>query len=160
METVDHRIPDSLFTEFVSLMPQVSVELVVEDDGDYLLARRVQEPARGEWFWPGSRLFKGEPFDEAVDRVAREELGVGVDVCCQLGAYSHFWETDAFDAVDAKHTVNVVYHVGLADDRSALALDDQHDAVRFVSGPDDDDRDHDDLHPYVRQYLKDLIACH
>jgi colanic acid biosynthesis protein WcaH len=154
METVDRRIPDETFAEFVSLMPQASVELVVEDGDEFLLTRRVREPAKGEWFWPGSRLYKGEPFDDAVDRVAREELGVAVDVCCQLGAYSHFWETDALDGVDTKHTVNVVYHVTLDADRSALALDYQHDGYRFVPGPSDD------LHPYVRQYLTDLRVRH
>lgn len=155
MEIVDDRIPDEKFVEFVSKFPQVSVELVVEHQGRILLARRTQEPAKGEWFWPGSRLYRGEPFTHAVDRVAREELGVAVERCCQLGTYEHFWETDVFDAVDGKHTVNVVYHV-LLDDPSALELDYQHDEFRFV----EPDSPGEDLHPYVETYLRDVVETH
>ena len=41
-------------------MPQPCVDLVVEYEGGILLTRRQNEPAKGEWFWPGSRLYKGE----------------------------------------------------------------------------------------------------
>jgi colanic acid biosynthesis protein WcaH len=155
MDVVDEHVPDDQFVQFVSSFPQVSVELVVEHRGRILLTRRTQEPAKDEWFWPGSRLYKGERFEDAVARVAREELGVSVDRCCQLGTYAHFWETDVFDAVESKHTVNVVYHVSL-DDPAELDLDYQHDELRFV----DPASPGADLHPHVETYLRDLVETH
>lgn len=154
MDTHDEHIPRETFTAFVSRMPQASVELVVERDGEYLLGRRVQAPAEGVWFWPGSRLYKGETFDAAVDRVASEELGISVDVCCQLGAYEHFWDEDVFDDVEEKHTVNVVYHVHPSDPDAEPTGDDQHDGWRWVTGEESD------RHPYVETYLADLRERH
>lgn len=154
METHDERIPREAFTAFVSQMPQISVELAVERDGAYLLGRRVQEPAKGGWFWPGSRLYKGETFEAAVDRVAREELGMAVDSCCQLGTYNHFWDTDVFDEVSEKHTVNVAYHVHPSDPDAEPDGDDQHDEWRWVAGEEEG------LHPYVEAYLADPRERH
>lgn len=149
MDVHDERIPDDLFGAFLQRLPQVSVELLLEHDGAVLLARRTNEPASGEWFVPGGRLYKGETFAAAVDRVAREELSLPVTVVERLGTYAHFWETGRLGTVDSTHTVNVVHHVRPAADLDDLALDDQHDDYRFVTGPSEE------LHPYVNQYLRD-----
>lgn len=149
METDDTFIPEEEYAGFLARMPQVCVELFVEHDSAVLLCRRTTEPARGEWFWPGTRLFKGETLESAAHRVAADELGVTVVLHDQLGVYSHFWEMSPFDEVDEQHTVNVVFRVTLSDDPSNIELDDQHDAYRFISEPDPT------LHPYVRTYLAD-----
>jgi len=103
METHDERIPEETFAEFLSRLPQVSVELFLETERGVLLVRRTNEPAKGEWFWPGTRLYKGERFPNAVRRLAKEELGLDVDVGEHLGTYEHFWDTGAFDSVDNTH---------------------------------------------------------
>lgn len=149
MEVHDEFIPEAEFATVLRRVPQACVELVVEHDGGVLLCRRTNEPARGEWFWPGSRLYKGEQLTDAAHRVAREELGVEVTLEDQLGAYSHFWETSSVDGVDSRHTVNAVYLATLASDPGEITLDDQHDAYRFVTGIEPD------LHEYVRRYLED-----
>jgi len=58
-----------------------------------LLTRRQNEPAKGEWFWPGSRLYKGERLDDAAVRVAGEELGLDTVDIKRLGVSEHFWES-------------------------------------------------------------------
>ena len=59
MEIHDDWVPADTYADFVAHMPQVCVEVVLERDGGVLVARRTNEPAAGEWFWPGSRLYKG-----------------------------------------------------------------------------------------------------
>jgi colanic acid biosynthesis protein WcaH len=149
METDDSFIPEAEYASFLDRMPQVCVELFVEHDQGILLCRRTTEPARGEWFWPGSRLFKGETLEAAAHRVAEDELGVRVTLRDRLGVYSHFWESSPFTDVDSTHTVNVVFRASLEDQPADIRLDDQHDGYRFVTTKEAD------LHPYVRTYLDD-----
>jgi colanic acid biosynthesis protein WcaH len=157
MDLHDDYIPEGTFREFVARMPQVCVETVVErPDGSVLLARRTNEPVRGEWFWPGSRLYKGERLEDAARRVGREELGLDLVIGDRLGVYEHRWETSA--PGPSRHTINVVFRARAATEKLSPAdvtLDDQHDAVRFVQ-PDEVDRSY---HEYVRQYAADLPAA-
>jgi colanic acid biosynthesis protein WcaH len=161
MEVHDEYVPEETFREFVAEMPQVCVEVVVErEDGAVLLARRTNEPVAGEWFWPGSRLYKGERLADAAERVGREELGTTLAVGDRLGVYEHRWETSREGP--SRHTVNVVFrarfddgggdHGDGSEGTAAVTLDDQHDAARFVHPRDVDDS----YHEYVRRYAADL----
>jgi colanic acid biosynthesis protein WcaH len=159
MEVHDERVPKETFREFVARMPQVCVEVVVEREGGaVLLVRRTNEPVKGEWFWPGSRLYKGEHLEDAARRVGREELGLDLTIGDRLGVYEHRWETSA--PGPSRHTVNIVFRARAADaggDLSAedVTLDDQHDAARFVQPAVIDET----YHEYVRRYAIDLQAA-
>lgn len=148
MEVHDEYLPEEQYAEFVAHMPEVCVEVVLERDGAVLLARRTNEPAKGEWFWPGSRLYKGETTTGAARRVGREELGVDVEVEELLGVHPHFWDRSAQSSDVSRHTVNVVFRVTPASDDSRPALDDQHSDHRWLSGPEPD------LHEYVDRYFE------
>lgn len=149
MEPEDEYIPAEAYARFLDRMPQVCVELFVEHERGVLLCRRTTEPANGEWFWPGSRLFKGETLEAAAHRVAAAELDVSVSLQGRHGVYSHFWETSPFDTVNTQHTVNVVFRASLENDPQNMHLDEQHDEYRFVKAIDPE------FHPYVRTYLED-----
>ena len=147
MDVHDERVPAERYADFLARMPEACVDVVVEHDGRVLLARRENEPAQGEWFWPGSRLFKGETLEAAVHRVAREELGIEVVIEEQLGATAHFWDTSEQSGDVSRHTVTVVYRVTPVEDDPSLSTDDQHSEVRWLAEPVPD------LHEYVRRYL-------
>lgn len=151
MDIHDDHIPEDLFAEFTREMPECCVEIVVEHDDTVLLARRTNAPAKGEWFWPGGRLYKGEELEHAAHRVAREELGIDIEILGLLGVYSHFWETSAVGDGPSRHTVNIAYHVTPAEETPSIELDAQHDEYRFI------DSIEPDLHEYVKQYLVDAV---
>jgi colanic acid biosynthesis protein WcaH len=139
-------IPADEFETSLRYAPQVCVDLVVAHDGGVLLARRTNQPARGEWFWPGGRLRKGEELSAAVDRITSAELGLDVRVREQLGAAEHHWDVSSVDGVESRHTVPIVYAVEPAGEFS-VTLDDQHDEWRILREREDD------LHEYVTAYL-------
>ena len=147
MEIHDEYVPEDLFAEFTGRMPQVCVEAVIRMEGGVLLTRRTNEPAKGEWFWPGSRLRKGEHLEDATRRVAREELGIAVDIVERFGVYEHRWERSAEGP--SRHTVNVVYRATPVAETPTITLDDQHSDHRILTEFDPD------LHEYVRRYLED-----
>jgi colanic acid biosynthesis protein WcaH len=143
----DWLSPDDWRT-VVANVPIPAVDLVVVHDGGVVLGRRTNDPARGEWFVPGGRVRKGERLPEAVDRVARAELGVDVAVRERLGAFTHLWETSDVPGTDGKHYVAVGFVVEpTADPTAGGPPDDQHDAFRvFRERPPD-------CHEYVAAYL-------
>lgn len=149
MDIQDDYISSDLYTNFLERMPQVCVDIFLEKKGKVLLAKRNNEPARGEWFWSRGRLFKGEELNEAVHRIGKEELGISVNIVRRLGVYNHFWETSPFEDVDSVHTVNIVYRVRSKENIENIILDDQHEDYKFVSEIDCD------FHVYVKKYLKD-----
>ena len=149
MDVDDEPIPEPAFAACLRRLPQACVELVVEHGGRALLCRRTNAPARGEWFWPGSRLYKGEPVEAGARRVGREELGLEVSLTGLLGVYDHLWDESGVEGVETRHTVNAVFRAEPASDPFEVTLDDQHDAHRFVEGSEPG------LHEHVRRYLAD-----
>ena len=134
-------IPDEEWATIVRNVPIVSVDLLVRTPEGVLLVERTNRPAKGEWFVPGGRVHKGERLVEAVGRVAREELGVEVEIEERLGAFEHL-----YDDAGGKHYLANGFLVGT--DATEFDLDDQHGAARvFETFPED-------LHPYVRAYLE------
>jgi colanic acid biosynthesis protein WcaH len=144
----DHPIPDDAWRTIVQYMPIPSVDLLVVIDGGLLLGRRKNEPVQGEWFVPGGTVMKNEGLDAAVQRVATEELGTGVDVLERLGTYEHFYDTADVDGVSSKHYVATAFVVD--PESTDFRPDDQHSEFRIFRPP------FDDLHPYVRRYATDL----
>lgn len=87
--------------------------------------------------------------ETAAERVAREELGLAVELHEQLGPYAHFWDAAATDDATSRHTINIVYHATPAADDFEITLDEQHSDYRFVTDLNPD------FHEYVRLYLED-----
>lgn len=147
MEVHDDYIPERLFTDFISRMPQVCVELIVDTDRGILLAKRNQHPE--VWFWPGGRVYKGETLVNAAYRVAETELGISIVIQDQYGPYEHFWEHSGIEESPSRHTVNSVFHVTPQNESYEITLDDQHADYRFITEITPD------LHDYVQLYLRD-----
>lgn len=146
MNVHDEFVPAETFGDCLAHLPQVCVEVVVSHDDGVVLARRTNEPAAGEWFWPGGRLYKGEQLDAAAERIASEELGLTVAIERQLGVHAHFWDTASVAGADSRHTVNVVFLVSPEDDLN-ITLDSQHDDWQLVNALDPS------FHEYVREYI-------
>lgn len=148
MDIYNKYISEDLFEAFTSRLPECCVEIVLENNGEVLVAKRANKPAKGEWFWPGGRLYKGEPLDHAAHRVANAELSIDVDLIRKLGVYSHFWETSAVGDGPSRHTVNIVFHAQTVEPSPTITLDEQHEDYRYLSTIEPD------LHMYVRKYLE------
>jgi len=145
----DGRLPQSVWETVVANVPIVSVDLVIEHPDGVLLGKRTNEPAKGEWFVPGGSLHKHESLEDAVHRIADEELGLSVTIREQLGVYEHFYDIADIDIGDGKHYVPIGYLVSAED--GEVTWDDQHESIRAFSPPFDDI----DVHPYVKDYLVD-----
>lgn len=139
-------VPDKVWADIVTHAPVPSVDLIIEYTNGVLLARRNNEPAKGEWFVPGGRVQKGEPIREAVHRIAREELDIEVKIKREIGTYDHFYQTAEVADAGGKHYIAHGYHV--IPETEMIRLNEQHkDSEIFQTNQ------LPELHPYVREYL-------
>lgn len=154
-------LPDAQFRSAIEALPLVSIDWVLSNPaGEFLLGQRLNAPARGAWFTPGSRVRKGEALRSAKLRIAMTELGVSravaeawADRAEAMGAWDHMYPDSALDPALPTHYVNLPYWLALTDnDLAALRLPvgEQHRGWAWVSVsrkvPGFE------LHPYVQPY--------
>lgn len=73
------KLPYKVFKSIYTKVPRLCVELVVRDkEGGVLLTLRDIEPKKGFWHLPGGGVLFGETLQQAIKRVAKEELGAKV----------------------------------------------------------------------------------
>jgi len=83
------RIPFIEFKKIYSRVPRLCVEVVLMKRKSLLLIRRTIAPAVGQWHTPGGTVLKGEDLEQAVKRVASEELGLQVKVLKFIGVIEY-----------------------------------------------------------------------
>ncbi len=85
MKTDDHPLSQEEFEAIYSKVPRLTVEIIVKDHDKFYLTKRDIEPCKGMWHVPGGTVRFGETLVEAVQRIAKRELGVRVTGTKLLG---------------------------------------------------------------------------
>lgn len=52
------------------------VDLVVQEGSSFLLIKRLENPAKGKWWFPGGRILFNEALEQAVKRKLKEEVNI------------------------------------------------------------------------------------
>jgi len=123
------RLGREEFLEVVERTPLVSIDLIVRRrDGQVLLGRRTNEPAKGCWFVPGGRIHKNELLADAFRRICEAELGKPFAIADAefRGVFEHHYPTNfAEKPGTGTHYVVLAYELH-ADDLSGKLPADQH----------------------------------
>ena len=113
------RIPDKTFSEIKDNVPLYKVDLVVvkdlETDPQGLLIKRKITPGVGKWALVGGRVLKGESLKKAIDRQAKIELGVSVEVIPPFNANQSVVTFDNLSVVSDEHPITGVYPVEIVE---------------------------------------------
>jgi colanic acid biosynthesis protein WcaH len=72
-------IPNDDYSRILAWLPILCVDCVITCEGKCLLLRRTNEPAIGQYWFPGGRINKNETIKDAALRKAWEEIGLN---CC------------------------------------------------------------------------------
>lgn len=126
-------IENELYKKIQSVMPIPTLDLLILYDKKLLLMKRTNSPAKGIWFTPGGRIFKGESLEDAVTRILWEEIGLEPKSIQQRGVMTHLW--------DKLHMITIIYRVVPVDDN--IRMNYEHNSYRWI---DDSEKG---LHPYV-----------
>jgi len=66
----------------------ISIDALIERDGNILLIKRGRDPYKGFWAIPGGHVDFDETVEQAVRREVKEETGLTVSKLSLLGIYS------------------------------------------------------------------------
>ncbi|MBI2601206.1 NUDIX domain-containing protein [Candidatus Daviesbacteria bacterium] len=100
------KLPFKDYKAIYSKVPRLCVDLVIKDSTGLLLTLRDIEPRKGFWHLPGGTVLYGESLESAVERIAKEELGIDVNIQKFLGSIEFLNNPKI-----AEHAVSLVYLV-------------------------------------------------
>lgn len=115
--------PRELFEQILEYMVIPTFDLVIEYGSQgVIIVRRKIAPYKGVWALPGLRMYKGEGIDDALVRIAREEVGLEIDVSRKrvLGQYVGKFRTE-----HQRQDLSTGYLVQAADDQQ-IAINTRH----------------------------------
>lgn len=97
------------FKTVVQSVPIASIDILIKNKNKYLLGKRINSPAKGYFFSAGGRIMKNETLDDAISRIALNELNLELFYEPKfIGVYEHFYEDSIFEDVSI-HYVNLAY---------------------------------------------------
>jgi len=132
------RIEPKHYDKIKKQMPLPCVDLLITHKDSLLLTLRNNEPGKDLWFTPGGRIYRNESLEEAVKRVLSMETGLQSINSTQISTMSHMWPE--------VHTVTTYYRVEVDSDK--VKPDEQHRDHKWI------DKTEDDLHPYIKEMIK------
>lgn len=130
-------LPDETFKSIIQHTPLISIDLIVRNEqGEVLLGKRINAPAKGYWFVPGGRVRKNETLDEAFIRLVREELGIESGITRAdakfLGVFEHFYGDCVLAEEVSTHYIVLAYELNLSPKNIKYPIT-QHSQFRFES---------------------------
>jgi len=125
-------IEDETYRIILEKMPIPTVDGIVLHEGQYLLLKRNNVPAKGQWWLPGGRVRKGESLEQAVKREVFEETGLKCGVLSQVGVTNMIFPEC--------HTISI-YFLMESEGRD-VKMNDEHSEYRWVSTLPEDSHDY------------------
>ncbi|RTR35959.1 GDP-mannose mannosyl hydrolase [Shewanella canadensis] len=126
------------FSTVIASTPLVSIDLVVTNaNGQALLGKRLNRPAKDYWFVPGGRILKNEGLADAFKRLTLAELGhqFTIEQASLLGPFDHFYNDYVFGDDVTTHYVAIALLLQLDCQLDNLPLDVQHGGYQWFDIP-------------------------
>lgn len=151
------RLEEDIFATIIQYAPLVSIDLCVVRGDELLLCMRDNEPAKGFWFTPGGRIFKGECWSAALKRVATTEIGLDTEDLKPLlmGIWDHFYDNSVFRMDVSTHYVNLP-HLLCVSPSFSPELDSQHTSFLWVNMKEA--HRNKLIHPYASKYIEWILS--
>lgn len=101
-------LTDEDYKYVFSRAPRACIDLIVGYKGKLVLVKRAIEPSKDMWSFPGGRIRHRETVEDAVNRIAMDEIGVKVEVK-KLVDYMEFLNEDY------QHSLSILLLVNIKD---------------------------------------------
>jgi colanic acid biosynthesis protein WcaH len=122
-------IEKKLYRQIQESMPIPCIDLIVVNEvGEILLAKRNNEPARGQWWFPGGRVYYLEARLDAAVRKLREECGLEAVQLEEMGTFDVIVED--LKMVRSLHAITTVFVVKVKS-TIAVTLDAQNSEAKW-----------------------------
>ena len=102
-------LDDTTFKTIIDSAPLISIDILLKKGGKVLLGKRVNKPAQGYFFSTGGRVNKNEAIDNAMSRIAKNELNIELKTTPKfIGVFEHFYDDSIYENIST-HYVNLAY---------------------------------------------------
>jgi len=109
MGGLNPMLDDVTFKTIIDSAPLISIDILARKNNKVLLGKRVNKPAQGYYFSTGGRINKNESIDNAMARVALNELNIELKSIPKfIGVFEHFYDDSIYENVST-HYVNIAY---------------------------------------------------
>lgn len=147
-------LPDDVFQTIVNNTPLISIDLIVKNtQGQVLLGKRNNPPAKNFWFVVGGRIRKNETFHQACARLTMQELGqsFSLEQAKFIAPYQHFYDDSIFGDNISTHYIVLAYELAV-DNLNNLPIE-QHSCYQWF----DVDKllKNNEVHQYTKDYFKE-----
>ena len=143
-------LDDATFKTVVGSAPLVSVDILLKKDNKVLLGRRVNKPAQGYFFSTGGRINKNESIDNAMARVALNDLNIELKYIPKfIGVFEHFYDDSIYKNVST-HYVDIAYEYEVKEIPDLPT--EQHSEYRWFSI--DELLESKQVHKYTKDYFR------
>lgn len=120
-------------------MPISSVEAIIVKGDSILFLKRKNSPAKGQWWFPGGRIRKGESLEEALFREVKEETGLDIASYELVNIYSRVFPE--------RHDITIVFLCKC--NGSKVVLNNEHSEYKFLNHIPTE------IHPYLLEVIRD-----
>ena len=139
------------FLQVIKNTQLVATDLIIFNyQGEVLLGKRKNEPAKDSWFVPGGRIYKYEKTETAVNRISKQELGTSLSIDSQIGVYHHMYNNNVDNNDFGTHYVVFAVSIHLTYDIN-LKPNNHHDELKWWSVSDL--LNDDSVHLYTKNYF-------
>jgi colanic acid biosynthesis protein WcaH len=152
-------LDDATFKTVLDSTPLISIDILLKKGGKVLLGKRVNKPAQGYFFSTGGRINKNETIDNAMARVALNELNIelffsmpprGVKFMPKfIGVFEHFYDDSIYESVTT-HYVNIAYEYEVEEIPDLPA--EQHSEYKWLTV--NELLESKQVHKYVKDYFR------
>lgn len=118
-------IPKEEYENILKWLPILCVDCVITHEGKCLLLRRTNDPAKGQYWFPGGRIQKNETIRDAAVRKAREETKLHCHYDKIISIEETMFPKEGDMTCDV-HTVNICCHL-IAISPEEIKIDNCHD---------------------------------
>lgn len=119
-------IADSEYKKILEVLPILCVDLLLIHNNKCLLLKRANEPALGQFWFPGGRVRKNESIIEAAVRISKAETGLDCVFNKQICTEETMFEKTSKMDTDV-HTVNICCEMTTVSSLDNLKPDKFHD---------------------------------
>jgi len=140
------------YFKIIEAIPILCVDLLIVHKGKCLLMRRDNEPAKGQYWFPGGRINKMEKIKDAALRKAEEEVNLKCLFQRIISVEETMFEKERQMHTDI-HTVNICCHL-TTESVKHIKIDKYHDEYMWVTY---ENLENINLHPAVTRPLMNLF---
>ncbi|MGB3617553.1 MAG: NUDIX domain-containing protein [Catalinimonas sp.] len=129
-------------------------DVMIAYDGGLLLIVRDNAPARDELWCIGGRMERGMTPEASAEQKVREECGLTLRDLRTMGCARTWFQTDPFGHGGGTDSFNLLM---FGRGEGELRLDALHSRPRVVRPADYTEAFRADLHPYIRDFMDDVM---